>query len=868
MSNICICLKILHRLESWRDSYHDFPCYLAYTLVHGEGLSVTVRQSAGLLLKNTLKSSPLQAHIAHSVALIVVGGLDREDMTVRHTSATCVAALVAVHGFDGVLASLVERLRSDRMPSIEGSLNAIQKIWEDSPLKFEDPLTGQEQATACSVLLPLVLKFFECPSDVKVQISAVTILNHALYNQVASMDELVVQYKSGLFSLAHSAEPGIRKVVCVGLVHLSELAPTKLESELPQLIEYMIATSRDSNEEVAIEACEFWSVFSDAGFDENVLKPFVPRIIPLLLNNMKFDEYDEEVAEAEADEEAALQGLHTEEKSSDMKPHLHSSTPHGGDGGEEEEQGDEDVVWNLRKSAAAGLDMLSSFLGDEILPILLPAVQECLQQSDWKSREAAILALGAVSNGCHTGLREHVEAIVAAVVPALSDSRPMLRCISCWTLTRYSRQIYGRAMEGDSNVLNLTVNGIVERLMTDKNKIVQISACGSIATLIEEDPHRIQPYMPFICNALCHGLRNYGKKSLRALYDTISVISLTSTELIRRDECVTLVLPALFNKVDTFADGDVEMLPLLDCIGTVSAEVGNVVSSHLIKVFQKCVVIIERYFIASESGAVEQDEAMRFIEHALDAIDGISQGLGTEFGFAFNESSFGALLVKSSTHPSPLLRQSAFGILGDLAETCMLQLVPYLPSLVEATLESMRSENVTVESVDACSNALWSLGLVSKVCSQQDVAQYALLALERLIPILTAPMASLPRALVQNASVCLGRICRTTAETMAPHAHMFLAGWCSVLRGLQDGEEKQDAYEGLCGIIKANPNTSSSYFKSICECFASWNSLPNEPLKTDMVEIVQGFKTQFTDNGQWDSVGSSLHTAVRHKLGL
>ena len=127
----------------------------------------------------------------------------------------------------------------------------------------------------------------------------------------------------------------MRKVVCVGLVHLSELAPTKLEAELPQLIEYMIASTQDSNEEVAIEACEFWSVFSEAGFDENVLKPFVPRIIPLLLNNMKFEEYDEEVAEAEADEEAARQGLQVEEKNSEMRPHLHSSTSHGQEDGED-----------------------------------------------------------------------------------------------------------------------------------------------------------------------------------------------------------------------------------------------------------------------------------------------------------------------------------------------------------------------------------------------------------------------------------------------------------------------------------------------------------------------------------------------------
>lgn len=837
--------------------------------MHGEGLSVAVRQSAGLLLKNHLKSRHIQAEIARSVILIIINGLNVEDSTIRHTCATCIAMLVAVHGFAGVptvLTTLVEILKTRSMPSIEGALNAVQKIWEDSPSKFEDSVSpGQEEISASSLLLPLILTFFQFTSDSRVQVSAVTILNHALFNQSPTMDELVWQYKSGLFSLAQSAEPAIRKVVCVGLVHLSELAPTKLEAELSHLIEYMIVSTQDSNEEVAIEASEFWSVFAEAGFDENVLKPFVPRIIPLLLSNMKFDDYDEEVAEAEMDEEAISRGLQVEQKNSEIKPHVQSSSQRQGNS-KEEEDGEEDVVWNLRKSAAAGLDMLSSFLGDDILPILLPTVQACLQQPDWKSREAAILALGAVSNGCHTGLKEHVEAIVSAVIPGLQDPRPMLRCISCWTLTRYSRQIYGRAAEGDPSLLNLVVNGVVDRVMRDGNKIVQISACGSIASLLEEDQKLIEPYMPFICNALSHALQQYGKKSLRAAYDTISIIALTNSQLIK--ECSTLMLPVLFNKLDTFADGDVELLPLLDCIGTVSIEAGESIPSILMEAYQKCVLFVERYLIGADSGAIEQDEAIRFIEHSLDAIDGIAQGLRGELGPIFAESSLGTLLIRCSTHPSPLLRQSAFGILGVLAETCIEQLIVYLSPLLEACLECIKAENITSDSMDACNNALWSLGLVSKACSNQDVSQYALLALERIIPILTAPMAALPRSLVQSAAGCLGRICRTTPETMAPNAHLFLGGWCAALRGLHDGEEKQDAYEGLCKIIRANTNVSASYFKSICECFASWSSPAQEPLQTEMLEIVQGFKARFTNHGEWDSVESSIHTAVRQKLQL
>lgn len=44
-------------------------------------------------------------------------------------------------------------------------------------------------------------------------------------------------------------------------------------------------------------------------------------------------------------------------------------------------QEDDDIVnsWNLRKCSAAGLDILSTVFGDELLPVLMPLVQVGVQ---------------------------------------------------------------------------------------------------------------------------------------------------------------------------------------------------------------------------------------------------------------------------------------------------------------------------------------------------------------------------------------------------------------------------------------------------------------------------------------------------------
>lgn len=57
---------------------------------------------------------------------------------------------------------------------------------------------------------------------------------------------------------------------------------------------------QDGEEEVALESCEFWSAFCDAGISSSVLEQFLPRLIPVLMKNMMYDEFDDEVLEVEA----------------------------------------------------------------------------------------------------------------------------------------------------------------------------------------------------------------------------------------------------------------------------------------------------------------------------------------------------------------------------------------------------------------------------------------------------------------------------------------------------------------------------------------------------------------------------------------
>ncbi len=935
---------VIQQLDAFFAAHGDYPWYLGWILCVGCGtgeavgvdaaLGLSVRMSAGLLLKNELRrrfsrgesvTAAIDTRWLPSLAELILGvGLSLEEKALRHTASTVVSSLVAGGAGGGcpVTRHIVETLTNSYLAArelgdvgLEGAMDALVKVWEDCPLTVlegereeERDASGGASGSSGAVrwigIWHQVLRLLEGAAGaqqvasredeharrrVETLVLLIQVLNYALYNQSGFLDGVGVleRYIAALFALATHPDPSVRRVVCVGLNHITELAPSKIRASnnLPNLIEYMIAATEDTeNEHVALEASEFWTVFAEAGFDGNTLRPFVPRIVPLLLRNMRFEEWDESVEEAEAVEEEAGR---PDEANAVLRPHVGGARKgqnvregSGNADGEAEDNNvddDDDTTWNLRKSAAAGLDMISTFLGDDILPILLPAVQACLNNvDDWRSREAAILALGAVSHGCHSGLAQHLDAILAAALPGLVDPRPMLRVISCWTLTRYSRQIIMRAKEGDGRGLDAVLGGIVDRVLQDRNWLVQVSACGSLSTLVEEEPGFVMMAETGnpdkICGALARGLQTYGQRGLRALYDAVGVVLLScGGRHLSGSLQYNQMMEAIFGKLVTFADGDPEILPYLDCLSNVGASyspgppAGPVPQGDRSQMEQMAHIrlmeaaffnldtTMERYFVAMDSGALDPDEAIRFIEHILDAIDGLVLGLAAAtaanaanaanaatgagiqgVGGVFAKTALGAHITRAAQSNSAHLRQSAFGLLGDLMETSSPHdwnaslpsvtalLLPYLSPLVEAALATLHPDHITPDAIDACINAAWSLGVVSKACAGPDVAQFALVALERLAPILTAPMATLPRGLVQNAAVCLGRLALTTPETVAPHAHVYMGGWCAALRGLTDGDEKADAFKGLLRVVLANQAIVQTHFKSLCECFASW----------------------------------------------
>lgn len=209
--------------------------------------------------------------------------------------------------------------------------------------------------------------------------------------------------------------------------------------EMANVAEYMLYSTKDKNENVALEACEFWLTFAEDPDLAMWLHPLLNRVAPVLLDCMIYGEDDLLWLEGDADDAAIP------DKETDIKPRHYGGKTHGferesngdstgkprigaygeelNDDEEDEDEGfDEDdddfademtTEWNLRKCAAAALDVLAVRFGGDLLNHLLEPLKLKLWSSDWLQRESGILALGAMAEGESVRILSRVSVLIS-----------------------------------------------------------------------------------------------------------------------------------------------------------------------------------------------------------------------------------------------------------------------------------------------------------------------------------------------------------------------------------------------------------------------------------------------------------------------
>lgn len=365
--------------------------------------------------------------------------------------------------------------------------------------------------------------------------------------------------------------------------------------------------------------------------------------------------------------------------------------------------------WNLRKCSAAALDVLANVFREECLPIVLPILKETLFHQTWEVKESGILALGAIAEGCMSGMIPHLPELIPYLIQCLSDKKALVRSITCWTLSRYAHWV---VTQPHDQYLKPLMEELLKRIL-DTNKRVQEAACSAFATLEEEACTELVPYLGFILKTLVFAFSKYQHKNLLILYDAVGTLADSVGSNLNQPEYINILMPPLIEKWNLLRDDDKDLFPLLECLSSIATALQAGFLPYCEPVFRRCISLIQQTINQQEiannanPGQYEQPDKERMIV-ALDLLSGLAEGLDAHIETLVVNSNIMQLLYQCMQDNMPEVRQSSFALLGDLTKACFQHVAPHMQDFFP-----ILGQNLNPDFISVCNNATWAIGEIA-----------------------------------------------------------------------------------------------------------------------------------------------------------
>ncbi|CAG8975924.1 hypothetical protein HYALB_00007053 [Hymenoscyphus albidus] len=857
-------------------SSSEIPPALASNPQYNQAEHHAVRSAAAVMLKNNIKTG-YKTIPPESLALVrstVPLALQDKNSTIRGYAGNVIAEIVSRGGILGWsqllpdLIGLIENQTGNIAPEAqEGAMSALAKVCEDNRKILDKDYSGQRPLT---FIIPKLIQFAGSDKP-KVRSLALGTINvfipHKPQALLASLDDLLNQ----LFQLANDPEADVRRQVCRAFVQIVEIRPDKIMPHIAGLVDYMLAQqSKMEDEDLACDAAEFWLTVGEHHELWGSLAPYLDKIIPVLLESMVYSEEDIAMLEGggnDADEEDRIQ---------DIKPQFASgkNIRAGGNGEEDVQNGaggygklrDDDLDegeieddydddsddgnpedrWNLRKCSAAALDVFAGDFRAPVFNTILPYLLTNLKHEEWPYREAAVLALGAVAEGCMDVVTPHLPDLVPYLITLLNDPEPLVRQITCWTLGRYSAWAAGLGTpELRAQFFEPMMEGILIKML-DNNKRVQEAGASAFAHLEERAGANLTPYCEPIIRQFVRCFEKYKDKNMFILYDCVQTLAEHVGHGLAQPQLIDILMPALIHRWNKVSDQSRELFPLLECLSYVASALADSFAPFAEPVFTRCVKIIhqnlEDYLVAVSNPILDAPDK-DFLVTSLDLLSAIIQAVDEKQAndlISGSQPQVFDLLTLCMEDPENDVRQSSYALLGDCAKYVFPQLKPYLPALLPLLIKQLDLDQIIEEQIETgfsvVNNACWSAGEIS-IQYGGEMASYVEKLLERYLQILGNP--AVPKSVTENAAIALGRLGLGNSNIMAPALPSFAEPFLKSINSVDYTVEKATAMKGFCLVALANPQAMEKDLANLFSVVARYKLEDSflTPLTADLSRI-------------------------------
>lgn len=247
-----------------------------------------------------------------------------------------------------------------------------------------------------------------------------------------------------------------------------------------------------------------------------------------------------------------------------------------------------------------------------------------------------------------------------------------------------------------------------------------------------------------------------------------------------------------------------------------------------------------------------------FLVTALDLVSGLLQGLGGKMDALIARGNPPLMQLLSMCMQSEVaeVRQSAYGLLGDVTIHAFQYVKPLMPQIMPCVIAELTLERHTSS---VCNNAAWVSGEIA-LQEAEGMATWMAPLMERLLALLRDPKS--PPTVSENAAISIGRLGLVCPDLVAPHIPLFASKFIEHLQHTRDNEEKDTAFQGLCTVVSKNPDALFPFFPDFVRAATLFRQ-PSPALAHMFSQILQGFKPIYPD---WNRLVQCLDDRSRSAL--
>lgn len=494
---------------------------------------VDSRKLAGLILKNALDAKEqhrkfelvqrwlsLDANVKTQIKTCLLNTLTSTVADARSTSSQVIAKVAGIElpqkQWPELIVSLLSNVHQLPAHVKQATLETLGYLCEE----VSPDVVEQDHVNKILTAVVQGMNASEMNNDVR--LAATRALYNALsFAQANFSNDMERDYIMRVVCEATQyAELKIRQAAFECLVSISSTYYEKLSPYMQDIYSITAKAVREDEEPVALQAIEFWSSICDeeidileeygSDFTGNsdipcfyFIKQALPALVPLLLEIL-------------------------------LK--------------QEEDQDQEEGAWNIAMAGGTCLGLVARTVGDDIVPLVIPFIEENIAKPDWRQREAATYAFGSILEGPSPDKLLHiVNVALSFMLSALTkDPNNHVKDTTAWTLGRIFEFLHGSTI-GTPIITQANCQQIITVLLQSMKDTPNVAekACGALYFLAQgyEDVGPSSPLTPFFQEIVQSLLtvthrEDAGESRLRtAAYETLNEVVRSST-----DETAPMVL--------------------------------------------------------------------------------------------------------------------------------------------------------------------------------------------------------------------------------------------------------------------------------------------------------------------------------------